>query len=223
MNNIITKNHCLYGQVRFILDSDDKYKPIAKDILPITGNNTNINYGDNSLLERRELYSLIESSTNDLELFEDWLYINYDNINHIKNNISFKNEAEILANVTLDDFAEINIHPFSCNSMYDSVNNKFLRSNKYNAWWECFPTDSLKKFIDVDFNKPVFVWYYFKHLDSFDTENLLKPTSDRICDYFATTDTNFKHFKIDSDPVEHYSEGKIYVFICNVEKETRPF
>ena len=174
-------------------------------------------------MDRRELYNLIESSNNDLELFEDWIYINYDKINNIKKDLSFKNEAEVLANVTLEDFAEINIHPFSCNSMYESHNNKFARTNKYNAWWENFPTEALNKFQHVDFNKPIFVWYYFRHLDSYDTENLLKPTSDRICDYFATTDTNFKHFKIDSDPVTNWNDGKIYVFICNVEKETRPF
>ena len=93
MNNIITKNHCLYGQVRFILDSDDKYKPIAKDILSITGNNTGTVYRDNTLLERREIYNLIESSTNDLELFEDWIYINYDNINKTR---VFKNKTRVL-------------------------------------------------------------------------------------------------------------------------------
>ena len=223
MNDIITKNHCLYGQVRFVLDYDKKYKPVAKDILAITGNNTEYNYTDTSLLDRRELYNLIEASNNDLELFEDWIYINFDKINNIKHLSSYKNEAEILANVTIDDFACINIHPFSCNAMYETQHNKFARTNKYNAWWDNFPTEALNKFQHVDFNKPVFVWYYFKHLDTYDTENLLKPTSDRICDYFATTDTNFKHFKIDSDPVKHWNDGKIYVFICNVEKETRPF
>ena len=46
----ITKTHALYGNVRFILDYDNCYKPVAGDILNITGNNTSVNYNENTLL-----------------------------------------------------------------------------------------------------------------------------------------------------------------------------
>lgn len=217
--NTITKTHALYGAVRFILDYDNNYKPIASDVVNITGNNTSVTYNSDSLLERRELYNLIESSDKNLVFFDDWMYSNYDSINQTTHNsMLFRNEAEILANITLEDFACIDIHPFSCNSMYEARRNKLERTNSYNAWCNNFPADELIKFRDVDFNKPVFVWYHFEYLKSYDIENLLKATSDKVCDYLATDDKNFNSFKITGKQVNKYNEGKIYVFMCNIEE-----
>lgn len=219
MNNVKTKTHALYGQVRFVLDCDDKYKPMAEDVLSVTGNNTNKKYSSQSLLERRDLYNLIESSSNDMDLFEYWIYHNFDTLNQAKSaqKLLFKNEAEVLNSVSLDDFAEIKIHPFSCNYMYKPDKNGLVRTSSYNAWTNAFPTEALLKFKDIDFNKPIFVWYYFKCLPKYDIENLLKPTSDRICQYLATTDKHFKHFKVDGEFVDKQEDGRIYIFICNVE------
>ncbi len=217
--NTIIKTHALYGAVRFILDYDNNYKPIASDVVNITGNNTSVTYNNDSLLERRELYNLIESSDKNLVFFDDWMYSNYDSINQTTHNsMLFRNEAEILANITLEDFACIDIHPFSCNSMYEARRNKLERTNSYNAWCNNFPADELVKFRDVDFNKPVFVWYHFEYLKSYDIENLLKATSDKVCDYLATDDKNFNSFKITGKQVNKYNEGKIYVFMCNIEE-----
>lgn len=222
MNKILVKSHILYGSVRFIMDYDDTYKPLANDILAITGNNTTVKYNVESLLEKRELYSLVESSSNNLSLFKDWIYEIYEKLNPNSNTKVFKNEAELLSTVTLDDFAEIDIHPFSCNKMYEANKGKLERTPQYNAWWNNFPAENLIKFKDVDFNKPIFVWYYFKHIKSFDTENLLKPTSDKICDFLATDDKNFNIFRIKGEYVDKYNDGKIYVFIANIEEE-EPF
>ena len=214
----ITKTHALYGNVRFILDYDNYYNPVAGDILNITGNNTSVNYNANTLLERRELYGLIESSNKTLTFFEDWIYSNYDSLNNTADtSILFKDEAEILANVTLDDFACIDIHPFSCNHMYEAHRNKIERTNSYNAWCNNFVTDELTKFKNIDFNKPVFVWYHFEYLKTYDIENLLKATSDKVCDFLATDDKNFNSFKITGKHVNKYNEGKIYIFMCNIE------
>ena len=224
MNNVITKINDFYGNVRFVKDYNGIYKPIAKDIISITGNNTTVNYHDDSLLERRELYSLVESSDENLMLFSDWIYSNFDILNNTNNKtILFKNEAEILNTISIDDFACIDIHPFSCNKMYEAHRNRIERTEAYNAWWNNFPAENLAKFKDVDFNEPVFVWYHFKCLPSYDIENLLKPTSDKICDFLATDDSNFKHFRIDGDYIDKYNEGKIYIFIANIEEQKGPF
>lgn len=222
--NVTTKTHALYGNVRFIKDYDGIYKPIAGDILNITGNNTIEKYNNESLLEKRELHRLMESNTDNIDLFKEWVNNNYDRLNNISNNraLIFKNESEILNTITLDDFAIIDIHPFSCNQMYCANRNKIERTNQYDNWWRNFPVENLIKFKDINFNKPVFIWYYFLHLKSYDTENLLKPTSDKLCDFLATDDKYFKHFRIDGEYVNRYNEGKIYIFICNIE-EAGPF
>lgn len=197
---------------------------MANDIIEITGNTTKKQYSDSSLLEKRDLYSLVESSNTDLSMFKDWIYNNYDKLNGAdKNTLSFKNEVEILSTVTIDDFAVIDIHPFSCNGMYEARKNKIIRTDKYDNWWDNFPTEELIKFKDVDFNKPIFVWYHFKCLPSYDIENLLKPTSDKLCDFLAATDENFKFFRVDGEYVDKYNDGKIYIFICNVEEKASLF
>lgn len=217
------KTHALYGNVRFVKDYDGIYKPVAGDVLNITGNNTVEKYNADSLLEKRELYRLIESSTDNIDLFKEWINNNYDKLNKTTNSsVIFKNEAEILNTITLDDFAYINLRPFSCNHMYKAHKNKIERTANYNAWWGAFPVEELYRFKDVDFNKPIFVWYYFKHIKKFDTENLLKPVSDRIASYFAADDSNFKHFRIDGEYVDNTEESCMYIFICNIE-ETGPF
>lgn len=217
MNEII-KSHPLYGKICFKQDYDGLYKPVAKGVLKATGNNTAVNYNNDSLLEKRELYALIESSKNNLEIFSDWIYNNYNKLNNVQNNLLFKDETEILSTITADDFARIDIHPFSCNKMYEAHKSKIERTEAYNAWWNNFPTDELIKFKNVDFNKPVFVWYYFNYLPTYDIENLLKPTSDKLCAYLATTDKNFNYFKISGRHVDKYNEGSIMIFICNVEE-----
>lgn len=222
MNKIYTKHHALYGQVQFILDYDNKYKPLAKDVFNVI-NNTAIEYTNSTLLEKRDVYNLIESN-NDSSMFAEWICDIYDKLNTSnKTALSFKDEAEILNTVTIDDFAIIDIHPFSCNNMYEAKHDKTVRTTKYNNWWDNFPTHELIKFKDVDFNKPVFVWYHFKCIDSYDIENLLKPTSDKVCDFLATTDKNFKFFRVDGEYVDKYNDGKIYIFICNVEEKTSIF
>ena len=217
--NIITKNHILYGSVRFMKDYDGIFKPLAGDVLDITGNNTIEKYNRDSLLEKREFFRLINACKDNIDLFKDWLNNNYYRLNKDNKSVTtFKNESEILNIITLDDYVELDIHPFSCNNMYEANKNKLETTSRYNSWWNNVPTDNLIRFKDVDFNRPVFVAYHFKYLPSYDIENLLKATSDKICDFLATDDSNFNSFRITGEHVKKYNDGKIYVFICNIEE-----
>ena len=77
-------------------DYDGIFKPLAGDVLDITGNNTTEKYNRDSLLEKREFFRLINACKDNIDLFKDWLNNNYYRLNKDNKSVTtFKNESEI--------------------------------------------------------------------------------------------------------------------------------
>lgn len=220
-SNVKILNHALFGAVRFYKDSDGAYKPLTKDILSILKLK---NYKDDlsHLLDNKKLLKLINEANVSYEpILKDWLFNQGLNLfnDTPKLNYIYKNIYDVALSITEDDFIEIPIHPISNNEMYTYNNQKKrVTSDFYRNWKDNFPYDLLKSFKNIDFNRPIFAIYQYDQLESYDTENFNKATSDAIAHYFITDDHQIRYtYSECRNIVKKRSDGKIRIFLCNVE------
>ena len=134
---------------------------------------------------------------------------------------SLENEIEEWRNYAFslypqdDEFIEIDIHPFSINSMY-AINYKGekVRSRAYNRWINNFPSITFPK---LESDKIYRIYLEYENKQEFDTDNLSKSIVDQIVRITGVDDSNF--ITVSSTTINHvnsYEDGKIYVAIKEV-------
>lgn len=215
--NTIAKTNALFGTIRFAQNNHGEYMPLESDIFKLVNNKS---IESNRVITLNEVLTIVnESDLTDLEqiLFKDWIFnkaIKSLNGKAFEESYVYDDMIDVLMTIKQDDFAVIDMHPFSCNKMYKD--NK--RTNAYNNWWNDFPTKALNKFSHIDFYKPICAIYYYDHLESFDTHNFDKALTDRIASYFAIDDHSIRSMYCKTNKlVDSYQDGKIYIYLCNIK------
>ena len=118
------------------------------------------------------------------------------------------------------ELIEISYSGFSNNDMYDYIDGKVRRTQRYNNWINNFPTDSIDMLSeDVDFDKPMACELYFDHGKRFDVHNFIKPMLDMIARANNKDDRNIRKVSCVTNEFvdDHYKEGKIYLKLYNIE------
>ena len=118
------------------------------------------------------------------------------------------------------ELIEINYFGFSNNDMYDYIDGKVRRTQKYNNWINHFPIDSIDMLSeDVDFDKPMACELYFDHGKRFDVHNFIKPMLDMIARANNKDDRNIRKVSCVTNELvdDHYKEGRIYLKLYNIE------
>ena len=118
------------------------------------------------------------------------------------------------------ELIEINYFGFSNNDMYDYIDGKVRRTQKYNNWINHFPIDSIAMLSeDVDFDKPMACELYFDHGKRFDVHNFIKPMLDMIARANNKDDRNIRKVSCVTNELvdDHYKEGRIYLKLYNIE------
>ena len=118
------------------------------------------------------------------------------------------------------ELIEIEYYGFSNNDMYDYIDGKVRRTQKYNNWIKHFPThtiDTLSE--DVDFDKPMACELYFDHGKRYDVHNFIKPMLDMIARANGKDDRNIRKVScVTNELVEdHWRDGRIYIKLYNIE------
>lgn len=115
------------------------------------------------------------------------------------------------------NFATIDIHPFSVNSMYTIGFNGRVRTKTYNNWINKFPATSWG---NLECDKNYAIYLQFECLDSFDVDNLSKSIVDQIVRDTGVDDKNFIFISATKvKEVETYGEGKIHYCIKEIINE----
>ena len=118
------------------------------------------------------------------------------------------------------ELIEISYSGFSNNDMYDYIDGKVRRTQRYNNWINNFPTDSINMLSeDVDFDKPMACELYFDHGKRFDVHNFIKPMLDMIARANNKDDRNIRKVSCVTNELvdDHYKEGRIYLKLYNIE------
>ncbi len=118
------------------------------------------------------------------------------------------------------ELIEIDYYGFSNNDMYDYIDGKVRRTQKYNRWINHFPTETIDMLSeDVDFSKPMACELYFDHGARFDVHNFIKPMLDMIARANGEDDKNIRKVSCVTNELvdDHYKHGKIYMKLYNIE------
>ena len=118
------------------------------------------------------------------------------------------------------ELIEIEYYGFSNNDMYDYIDGKVRRTQKYNNWIKHFPThtiDTLSE--DVDFDKPMACELYFDHGQRYDVHNFIKPMLDMIARANGKDDKNIRKVSCVTNEFvdDHWKDGRIYIKLYNIE------
>ena len=118
------------------------------------------------------------------------------------------------------ELIEIAYYGFSNNEMYDYIDGKVRRTQKYNRWINNFPVESINMLSEnVDFNRPMACELYFDHGQRFDVHNFIKPMLDMIARANNKDDRNIRKVSCVTNELvdDHYRDGKIYIKLYNIE------
>jgi prophage antirepressor-like protein len=139
----------------------------------------------------------------------------YEELEHLyEEHINIQEQGEDV------ELIEINYYGFSNNDMYDYIDGKVRRTQKYNNWINHFPThtiDTLSE--DVDFDKPMACELYFDHGQRYDVHNFIKPMLDMIARANGKDDKNIRKVSCVTNEFvnDHWRDGRIYLKLYNIE------
>ena len=139
----------------------------------------------------------------------------YEELEHLyEEHINIQEQGEDV------ELIEIDYYGFSNNDMYDYIDGRVRRTQKYNNWINHFPThtiDTLSE--DVDFDKPMACELYFDHGKRYDVHNFIKPMLDMIARANGKDDRNIRKVScVTNELVEdHWRDGRIYIKLYNIE------
>ena len=124
-------------------------------------------------------------------------------------------------------WAELNIHPFSINYMYEYTGEGRTdrqRTKSYNEWRERFfnlPIPSIvdiQFWCDIDFNKPLVLEIEFVSKEWFDTDDIVKSFQDCLFEYYDRDDVIVKRvIATQRGIVDSYSKGKMRFRLSNLD------
>ena len=139
----------------------------------------------------------------------------YEELEHLyEEHINIQEQGEDV------ELIEIEYYGFSNNDMYDYIDGKVRRTQKYNNWINHFPThtiDTLSE--DVDFDKPMACELYFDHGQRYDVHNFIKPMLDMIARANGKDDKNIRKVSCVTNEFvnDHWRDGRIYIKLYNIE------
>ena len=139
----------------------------------------------------------------------------YEELEHLyEEHINIQEQGEDV------ELIEIDYYGFSNNDMYDYIDGKVRRTQKYNNWINHFPThtiDTLSE--DVDFDKPMACELYFDHGQRYDVHNFIKPMLDMIARANGKDDKNIRKVSCVTNEFvnDHWKDGRIYIKLYNIE------
>lgn len=139
----------------------------------------------------------------------------YEELEHLyEEHINIQEQGEDV------ELIEIEYYGFSNNDMYDYIDGKVRRTQKYNNWINHFPThtiDTLSE--DVDFDKPMACELYFDHGQRYDVHNFIKPMLDMIARANGKDDKNIRKVSCVTNEFvnDHWKDGRIYLKLYNIE------
>jgi len=130
-------------------------------------------------------------------------------------------------NPPLEDYMVLDAHGLSENYMYETVENEMtgknitVKSYVYKNWIKKFPSFQLKdkEELNVDWDRPITVFLKFDCMDKFDVQNFSKSAIDQVITRDFGEDDNIidKVIVERNKSVESFDEGRIYVYIQNVD------
>jgi prophage antirepressor-like protein len=139
----------------------------------------------------------------------------YEELEHLyEEHINIQEQGEDV------ELIEIEYYGFSNNDMYDYIDGRVRRTQKYNNWINHFPThtiDTLSE--DVDFDKPMACELYFDHGQRYDVHNFIKPMLDMIARANGKDDKNIRKVSCVTNEFvnDHWKDGRIYIKLYNIE------
>jgi len=130
-------------------------------------------------------------------------------------------------NPPLEDYMVLDAHGLSENYMYETVENEMtgknitVKSYAYKNWIKKFPSFQLKdkEELNIDWDRPITVFLKFDCMNKFDVQNFSKSAIDQIITRDFGEDDNIidKVIVERNKTVDSFDEGRIYVYIQNVE------
>jgi hypothetical protein len=139
----------------------------------------------------------------------------YEELEHLyEEHINIQEQGEDV------ELIEIEYYGFSNNDMYDYIDGKVRRTQKYNNWINHFPTHTIDTLSDdVDFDKPMACELYFDHGQRYDVHNFIKPMLDMIARANGKDDKNIRKVSCVTNEFvnDHWRDGRIYIKLYNIE------
>jgi len=130
-------------------------------------------------------------------------------------------------NPSIDEYMCLNVHGLSNNKLYETVKNNYtgkdivVKTYQYKKWLEEFPYDQLisKEELNVDWDRPIMLFYKFDCKKVYDVNNLEKSATDTILTKFYGENDNIVDKTIIERnlDIEDFRGGKIYICIKNVD------
>lgn len=114
----------------------------------------------------------------------------------------------------IDEYYTINFHPFTVNCCTQAYNHTIVSTPSYKKWKNNFPTEEFPTELNIDFDKPVFIWMYFDHQYKYDVANFHKTFIDMLCSHYKVDDKNINIMRCcTNNYVDSYKDGKIHFAI----------
>lgn len=221
-NNLLSLFEEYIGQLR---GSEIKRIEYGRFINGITQNRNTISPSDKMYLPKTTTYSYyIQEFTNKKSCSENKSYgqkIRY------KDEIIKEQQSTIInLNPPIEEYMILDKHGLSNNYMTESAIDNYtgdvitVNTYVYKKWIETFPNHQLKKKKDLNINwgKPIIVFFKFDAKSEFDVQNLAKSAIDQIITRVYGEDDNIVEKVIveRNNTVDDYDDGKIYVCIRNI-------
>lgn len=114
----------------------------------------------------------------------------------------------------LDEYHTIDFHPFTVNKCTQAYYHTIVSTPSYKKWKQNFPKDQFPAELNIDFDKPVFIWMYFDHQERYDVANFHKTFIDMLCSHYNVDDRNVNIMRCcTSNYVKDCRDGKIHFAI----------
>lgn len=234
---VTTFKYCSYEEFSNMLSLFDEYLFTIKDseikrieynrvVDGLTQNRNSVNPNDKMYMPKTSIYSYyIQEFTKKKGSSENKSY--GQRLRHKDGIIKEQQNIISTLNPPLEDYMVLDSHGLSENYMYETVENEMtgknitVKSYVYKNWIKKFPSFQLKdkEELNVDWDRPITVFLKFDCMDKFDVQNFAKAAIDQIITRDFGEDDNIidKVIVERNKSVESFDEGRIYVYIQNVE------
>jgi len=234
---VTTFKFCKYEEFNNILSLFEEYLVTIKDseikrieynrfIDGLTQNRNNVNPSDKMYMPKTSTYSYyIQEFAKKKGSSENKSY--GQRLRHKDGIIKEQQNIISTLNPPLEDYMVLDAHGLSENYMYETVENEMtgknitVKSYVYKNWIKKFPSFQLKdkEELNVDWDRPITVFLKFDCMEKFDVQNFAKSAIDQIItrDYCEDDNIIDKVIVERNKSVESFDEGRIYVYIQNVE------
>ena len=234
---VTTFKYCSYEEFANMLSLFDEYLFTIKDseikrieynrvVDGLTQNRNSVSPNDKMYMPKTSIYSYyIQEFTKKKGSSENKSY--GQRLRHKDGIIKEQQNIISTLNPPLEDYMVLDAHGLSENYMNETVENEMtgknitVKSYVYKNWIKKFPSFQLKdkEELNVDWDRPITVFLKFDCMDKFDVQNFSKSAIDQVITRDFGEDDNIidKVIVERNKSVESFDEGRIYVYIQNVD------